>query len=171
AIRSLAVLPLGNFSGDPEQEYFADGMTEELIAPLSTVRALHVTSLTSVMRYKNSRRSMPEIANELGVEGVIEGNVLKSHDRLRTTVHLIAAREDRQLWSGQYDGDTSDVLGLQRRMAWAIVREIRVRLSPVERERLPGEGRVDPVAHELYLRGRYQWNRRSDAGIRLAIEY
>jgi serine/threonine-protein kinase len=170
-IRSLAVLPLGNLSGDPEQEYFADGLTEELIAHLSTVRALRVISLTSAMRYKKTRRSMPEIANELGVDGVIEGSVLKSGNRLRTTVHLIAARDDRQLWSGQYDGDTSDVLGLQSRMAWAVVREIRVRVSPVERERLPGERRVDPVAHELYLRGRYQWNKRSDAGIRLAIDY
>ncbi len=171
SIRSLAVLPLGNLSGDPEQEYFADGMTEELIASLSSVHALRVTSLTSVMRYKKTRASMPEIANELGVDGVIEGNILKSRDRLRTTVHLISAREDRQLWSRQYDGDTSDVLGLQRRMAWAIVREIRVRLSAEERNRLPGERRVDPVAHQLYLRGRYQWNRRSDAGIRLSIDF
>jgi serine/threonine protein kinase/tetratricopeptide (TPR) repeat protein len=171
SIRSLAVLPLGNLSGDPEQEYFALGMTEELIAQLSHVRAIRVTSLTSVRRYGNSKRSMPEIARELGVDGVIEGNVIKYRDRLRTTVHLIDARDDAQLWSGEYDGDTTDALALQSRMARAIVNEIRVRLSPEERSHLATPRHVDPVAHQLYLRGRYQWNRRTDAGIRLAIDY
>jgi eukaryotic-like serine/threonine-protein kinase len=171
AIRSLAVLPFGNLSGDPEQEYFALGMTEELISQLSHVRAIRVTSLTSVRRYGNSQRPLPEIARELGVDGVIEGNVLKSRDHLRTTVHLISARDDAQLWSAEYDGDTTDVLALQSRMARAIVSEIQVHLSRRERSHLAPPRRVDPVAHQLYLRGRYQWNRRTDAGIRLAIEY
>jgi TolB-like protein/tetratricopeptide (TPR) repeat protein len=168
-LRSLAVLPLGNLSGDPEQEYVADGMTEELIAQLSQVRSLRVISLTSVMRYKRRPISLPLVARELGVDGIIEGNVIRSRDHLRTTVHLIYAPDDEQLWSGKYDGDTTDVLRLQSRVARAIVREIRVRLSPDERARLHGRPHVDPAAYQLYLRGRYQWNRRSDAGIRLAI--
>ena len=171
SLRSLAVLPLGNLSRDPEQEYFADGMTEELISQLSQVHSIRVISMTSVMRYKKARPSMPEIARQLGVDGVIEGNVIKSHGRLRTTVHLVAAREDEQLWSGRYDGDTTDVLALQSRLARAVVREIQLRLSPEERARIATARRVDPDAYQLYLRARYQWNRRSDAGIRLAIEY
>jgi serine/threonine-protein kinase len=170
-LRSLAVLPLGNLSGNPEQEYIADGMTEALIAQLSHVHSIRVISLTSVMRYKNRRGSMSAIARELGADGVIEGNVLRSRDHLRTTVHLIYAPDDEQLWSGQYDGDTTDVLRLQSRVARAIVNEIQVRLTPGERARLAGRQHVNSDAYQLYLRGRYQWNRRSDAGIRLAIRY
>jgi serine/threonine-protein kinase len=170
-LRSLAVLPLANLTSDPEQDYVAEGMTEQLISQLSRVRALRVISLTSVMRYRNSPPPMRQIAQELNVDGVIEGSVIRFRGQLRTTVHLIAAREDDQLWSGQYDGDTTDVLGLQTRVAKAIVHEIRVRLTAEERARLTEAPRVDPVAYELFLRGRYQWNKRSDAAIRLSIDY
>jgi len=170
-MRSLAVLPLGNPSNDPEQEYLADGMTEELITQLSHIRALRVISLTSVMRYKHSRRSMPEIARELNVDGVIDGSLLNSHGRLRTTVHLIAARRDEHLWSGEYTGDTTDAFALQSRVASAIAHEIQVRLSPAERTRLQAPRPIDPLAYEFYLRGRYQWNRRTGAGLRLSVDY
>lgn len=170
-LRSLAVLPLANLSGRADQEYIADGMTEELIAQLSHVRSIRVISLTSVMSYKKARGSMSQVARELGVDGVIEGSVVQSGSRLRTIVHLIAARDDDQLWSGRYDGDTTDVLRLQSRVARAIVQEIRVRLTPDERARLAGRQNVNSAAYQNYLRGRYQWARRTDAGVRLAIEY
>jgi serine/threonine-protein kinase len=171
SIQSLAVLPLVHRPSDPEKEYVADGMTEALIAQLSSVHTLRVISLTSVMRYKGTHASMPEIASQLGVDAVVEGSIESSRGRLRTTVHLIAAREDQQLWSAHYDGDTTDVLELQSRVARAIASEIRVRLSRDERARLAKERGVDAAAYQDYLRGRYHWNQRTDGGIRLAIQY
>jgi len=168
-IRSLAVLPLSNLSGDPEQDFIADAMTEELIVQLSKVRSLRVISLTSVMRYKKTRPAMPVIARELGADGVIEGSVQLEGGRLRTTVSLIDALDDDQLWSGHYTGDTTDVLRLQGRAARAIVKEIQLRLTPAERARLKDRS-IDPDAYQLYLHGRYQWGKRSDAAIRRALD-
>lgn len=168
-IRSLAVLPLANLSGDPDQDFVADAMTEELIVQLSNVRSLRVISLTSVLRYRKTRPAMPVLARELGADGVIEGSVQKDGGKLRTTVSLIAALDDEPLWSGHYTGDTTDVLRLQGRAARAIVKEIQLRLTPEERARLKDRP-IDPEAYQLYLRGRYQWGRRSDASLRRAVE-
>jgi len=170
-IRSLAVLPLANLSNDVDQEYFADGMTEAVIGQLSNVVELRVISFTSVQRYKNARLPVPEIARQLGVDGVVEGTVARARNHLRITVNLIDARDDDRLWSGVYDGDTTDVLDLQSRVALAIVKEVQVQLSAVEQSRLQGRQDVAPGAVDAYQRGRYQWNKRSASGIRLAIDY
>ena len=116
-IESLAVLPLENLSDDPEQEYFADGMTEALIADLASIRALKVISRTSVMRYKETEKSLPEIARELGVDGVIEGSVMRAGDRVRITVQLIDAATDENLWAESYERNMRDVLALQREVS------------------------------------------------------
>ncbi len=169
-LRSLAVLPLTNLSGDPDQEYYADGMTEELIAQLSHVSALRVISYTSVMRYKGPRPRMTEIARDLNVDGVVEGSLLRSGHRMRITARLVDGRDDRQLWSASYEGDTTDVIALQSRVSRAVVREIEVRLTPEERKRLARGRGNDPIAYQFYLRGRYHWSRRP-SGVPRAIEY
>lgn len=168
-IRSLAVLPLSNLSGDPDRDFVADAMTEELIVQLSKVRSLRVISLTSVMRYKKSRPAMPVIARELGADGVIEGSVQIDDGRIQTTVSLVAALDDAPLWSAHYTGDTTDLVRLQGRAARAIVKEIQLRLTPEERARLKDRP-TDPEAYQLYLRGRYQWGKRSDASLRRAVD-
>ena len=154
-IRSIAVLPLVNLSDNDEQEYFADGMTEELITELSQIEAWKVISRTSVMRYKGSQKSLPEIARDLGVSGIVEGTVVRAGDRVRVTAQLIHAGTDTHLWSGSFDSELRDVLALQRNIAGAIARELRVRASsgtpvPVSRRRP-----VVPEAYEEYLKGRY----------------
>ncbi len=154
-IDSLAVLPLANLSKDPEQEYFADGMTEAVITELSRIRALKVISRTSVMPYKNATKSLPEIARALGVRGVVEGSVLRDGGNVRITVQLIDADSDRHLWAESYTRDARNVLALQSEVAMAIAREVRVAVSPEEAGRL-GAGRpVDPEAHRLVLLGTY----------------
>ena len=152
-IRSLAVLPLENLSGDPEQEYFADGMTEALIGDLAKIGSLRVISRTSVMQYKDVRKPLPEIAQELDVDGVIEGTVMRAEDRVRITVQLIHARSDTHLWNERYDRELSDVLALQSDVARAVAEQIRVELTPEDQARLASTRRVDPEAHEAYLRG------------------
>jgi TolB-like protein len=152
-IRSLAVLPLENLSGDPEQEYFADGMTEALIGDLAKIGSLSVISRTSVMRYKNSDKSLPEIAQELNVAGVVEGTVMRAGDRVRITAQLIDARNDRHLWSDRYDRELSDVLALQSDVARAVAEQVRLELSPEERAALTEPRSVDPRAYDTYLRG------------------
>ena len=170
AIRSLAVLPLSNLSRDPEQQFFSDGMTEELIASLGRIRTLRVISRTSAMRYRDTKKSVPEIARELNVDGVIEGTIQKSGDRVRITAQLIDAERDRQLWSARYERDLNDVLALQSDVARAIAREIQVAVSPQELSRLAKRAPVDPEAHRLYLLGRYHWNQRSADGYQKALE-
>jgi serine/threonine protein kinase/Tfp pilus assembly protein PilF len=157
-IESIAVLPLQNLSGDPNQEYFSDGMTEELITNLAKISALKVISRTSVMHYKGTQKSLPEIANELNVDAVLEGSVRRVGDRVRITAQLIQARQDRHLWADSYDRDLRDVLALQSELAQAIVGQIRIKLTPEEQSRLAsGRARpVNPEAYEVYLRGRYQ---------------
>ena len=162
-IKSLAVLPLENLSGDPAQEYFADGMTEALISNLAQIRALsRVISRTSVMRYKGSRKSLPEIAAELNVDAVIEGTVQRSGGRVRVTAKLIPAATDSPLWTRDYERDLSDVLKLQSDVARAVADEIRIQVTPEERARLAAARNIDPQAHEAYLLGRHHLRTNED---------
>jgi serine/threonine-protein kinase len=170
-VKSLAVLPLTNLSRDPEQDYFADGMTEELITNLAKIGALKVISRTTVMRYKGSEKSVPEIASELNVDAVVEGSVLRVGERVRITAQLIHAATDTHLWAESYDRDVRDVLALQSEAARAIAAEIRVKLKPQERVRLERTRRVDPEAHEALLKGRYHWNKWSPEGLQKGVEY
>jgi TolB-like protein/protein involved in temperature-dependent protein secretion/predicted Ser/Thr protein kinase len=170
-IHSLAVLPLVNLSGDPEQEYFADGMTEELITDLSKIGSLKVISRTSVMQYKNARKPLPQIGRELGVEGVIEGSVQRVGDRVRISAQLIYAPGDTHLWAESYDRDLHDVLKLQGEVAQVIANEVNARVSPKEQARLADKRPIDPEAYQAYLQGRYYWNKRTEEDIRKAIGY
>ncbi len=154
-IHTLAVLPLQNLSGDPSQEYFSDGMTEELITELSRISGMKVISRTSVMRYKNSNKSLPEIARQLGADGIVEGSVLRSGDRVRITTQLIYARTDTNMWARTYDRDLRDVIALQSAVATAIADEIQVRLTPQYKLRLPNAKAINPKALDAYLTGRY----------------
>jgi len=154
-IRSIAVLPLQNLSGDPKQEYFADAMTEELITELSHLSALKVISRTSVMLYKKTDKPLPQIARELGVDGIVEGSVLRSGDRVRITAQLIYAPKDTNLWAQSYDRDFRDVLILQSAVAGAIADEIRVNMTPGEKVRMADSHPVKPEALEAYLKGEY----------------
>jgi len=170
-VRSLAVLPLANLSRDPEQEYFSDGMTEALITDLSKIGALKVISRTSAMRYKGSDKPLPEIARELGVDAVVEGSVQRVGERVRITAQLIHAQTDEHLWAESYDRDVQDVLALQSEVARSIAQEIRVKLTPQEQARLGRIHRVSPEAHDAYLRGRSQWNKRTEAAVRRALQH
>jgi TolB-like protein/Tfp pilus assembly protein PilF len=153
-IRSIAVLPLENLSGDPEQEYFADGMTDAVISEFARLGSLRVISRTSVMRYKDSDKSLPEIAQELGVQGVIEGSVFRSADRVRIMLQLIDARDDSHLWAQAYERDLRNVLSLQGEIARAVAEQIRLKLTPQEQALLRTARTVDPEAHDAYLKGR-----------------
>lgn len=170
-ITSIAVLPMKNMSGDPEQEYFADGMTEALITDLSKIRALKVISRTSVMQYKGATKSLPQIARELGVDGVVEGSVQRSGGRVVITVQLVRAATDAHLWAERYERDLVDVLRLQSEVARAVAREIRVAVQPDETRRLARTRPVDPEAYEAYLKGRHWWNKRTDAGYEEARQF
>ncbi len=169
-IESIAVLPLENLSRDADQEYFADGMTEALIADLAKIRALRVISRTSAMRFKGVRRPLPDIARELGVDAIVEGSVLRAGERVRITAQLIEAATDRHLWAERYERDLADVLGIQSEVAQAIAREIQVQLTQQERLHLGQARRVDPVAHEDYLKGRHLWNQRTPEALERALE-
>jgi eukaryotic-like serine/threonine-protein kinase len=170
-IHSLAVLPLVNLSGDPEQEYFADGMTEELITDLSKIGSLKVISRTSVMQYKNARKPLPQIGRELGVEGVIEGSVQRVGNRVRISAQLIYAPADTHLWAETYDRDLHDVLKLQGEVAQVIANEVNARVTPKEQAGLADKRPIDPEAYQAYLQGRYYWNKRTEEDIRKAIGY
>jgi eukaryotic-like serine/threonine-protein kinase len=154
-IQSLAVLPLANLSGDPAQDYFADGMTEAMITELAQISALRVISRTSVMRYKGAKKSLPEIARELHVDSVVEGSVLRSGGKVRITAQLIQAIPERHLWAKSYDGDLRDVMAIQSQVARSVAGEIRVKLTPQEESRLHNARPVKPDAHDAYLRGQY----------------
>src|SRR6266508_2880662 len=169
-IKSLAVLPLEDLSQDPKQEYFADGMTDELIARLSKISALRVISRTSAMRYKGSKKSLPEIARDLQVDTVVEGSVLRSGDRVRINARLIDSTE-RQMWSESYDRQLRDVLSIQSDVASAIAREIRVKVAPEESSQLASKGPVDPEAYQLYLQGRVAFSRFTPESLTAAVEY
>jgi TolB-like protein/DNA-binding winged helix-turn-helix (wHTH) protein len=160
-IQSIAVLPLENLSGDPSQEYFADGMTEALITDLGKISELRVVSRTSAMHYKGTRKTLPEIARELNVDAVVEGAVLRSGDRVRITAQLVEAPSDRHLWAESYERDLRHVLDVQDEVARDVANEIKIKLTPQEQAQLASGRPVDPEAHEAYLRGRYEWNRRT----------
>ncbi len=170
-IRSIAVLPLENLSHEPEQEYFADGMTEELITSLGKIGAIQVTSRTSVMRYKRTNKSLPQVARELNVDGIVEGTVQRAGDRVRVTTQLIYARTDHHLWAQSYDRELKDVLALQGEVARAIASEIKTTLTPQEQMSLATVRPVNPGAYEAYLKGRYFWNKRTAEGIKKATDY
>jgi TolB-like protein/DNA-binding winged helix-turn-helix (wHTH) protein/Tfp pilus assembly protein PilF len=170
-IRSLAVLPLENLSSDVSQEYFADGMTDELITALGTINGLRVISRSSVMLYKHPRKPLPQIARELNVDAVVEGTVLRSGQQVRITAQLIRAAADEHLWSQSYQGDLRDTLELQDKVARAIADRIRVTVTSQERALLESAKLVNPDAHDAYLRGRYFWNKRTEQGLKRAINY
>jgi TolB-like protein/tetratricopeptide (TPR) repeat protein len=171
AIRSLAVLPLANLSGDPKQDYFADGMTEELVTQLGRISALQVVSRTSSMTYKATGKQLPEIARELRVDWIVEGAVLRSGNRVRITAQLIEASTDHHLWAQDYEGDTRDVLSLQSRVAVSIAGKIRAKLTPDEQVRFASPHSTDPGAYDDYLRGRFFWNARTEDSLAKAQNY
>jgi len=168
-IQALAVLPLTNLSGDPEQEYFADGMTESLITELGKISSPRVISRQSVMQYKSSKKSLREIAEELKVDAVLEGTVVRSGDRIRVTIHLSQALPERQLWAQEYDRSLRDALSLQGEIARAVADEIQVKLTPEERTRLTVSRSVNPEAQDDYLRGLYFASNITELGAQTAI--
>jgi len=169
-IRSIAVLPLDNYSGDPSQEYFAEGMTDELTADLASISQLRVISRGSAMQFKGAHRPpTPEIARALGVDAVVEGSVLRAGDKVRITAQLIDARADRHLWAKSFERNSRDVLALQAELASTIAREIHVQLTPAEQSRLASAPSVNPEAYDAYLKGRYFFNRPSDENLQKAI--
>jgi serine/threonine protein kinase/Tfp pilus assembly protein PilF len=170
-IESLAVLPLVNLSRDPEQEYFADGMTDELTASLSRISALRVISRTSAMHYKGRDEPVPKIASELHVDAIIEGSILKSGDRVRITAQLIDAASDKHLWAESYERDLRDVLAIQGEVAQAIADEVSLKISPAERRRLGSRQPVDPVAYDAYLKGRHFQDWTTEEGYKKSLEY
>jgi TolB-like protein len=169
-VRSLLVLPLENLSGDPEQEYFAVGLTEALTTHLANIGALRVISRTTATYYKRVQKPLPEIARELGVDGVIEGTVLRAEGRVRISAQLLHAPTDTHLWAGSYDRDLRDILVLQTEVASAIVKEIQVKVTPQEQTQLDRTPVTDAQAYDAYLRGRYYWSKRTIDGIRRAIQ-
>ncbi|MFQ5926898.1 MAG: tetratricopeptide repeat protein, partial [Terriglobia bacterium] len=170
-IESLAVLPLKNLMGAPEQDYFVEGMHEALITELSKVGALRVISRTSVMQYKDTDKPLPQIAEELNVEAVVEGSVLRSGDRVRITAQLVGAVPERHLWAENYDRELRDILALSSEVARAIANEIKITVTPEEETRLASARRVNPAAHEAYLKGRYFWNKATIEGVKKGLAY
>jgi serine/threonine protein kinase/Flp pilus assembly protein TadD len=170
-IGSIVVLPLENLSRNPEQEYFTDGMTEELTTDLAKIGGLRVISRTSAMQYKGTKKSLPEIGRELKVDSVLEGSVLRAGDRVRITAQLIRASTDEHLWAETYERDLKDVLPLQGEVARSIASQIKVTLSPEEQSRLTPRRAVSSNAHEDYLKGLHYLHRNTEGDLRTAIEY
>ena len=170
-IDSLAVLPLQNLSRDPDQEYFADGMTDELITDLAKAGALRVISRTSIMRYKGLRKPLAEIARELNVDAVVEGTVQRVGERVRITAQLIQVKPEKHLWAETYERDLRDVLVLQESVAHDISVQIRIKLTPQEQAGLLKARPIDPEAHEAYLKGIYFWNKRTAPSLEKSIGY
>jgi TolB-like protein/DNA-binding winged helix-turn-helix (wHTH) protein/Tfp pilus assembly protein PilF len=170
-IRSLAILPLKNLSGDVSQDYFADGMTEELITQLGQISALRVISSRSAMLYKGVDKPLADIARELSVQAVLEGSVLRSGDRVRITAELIRVPADEQMWAQSYEGELRDTLALQSEVAQAVAEQIRATLSRRQQAVLRNRKTVTPAAYEDYLKGRYFWNKRTRDGLKKAIDY
>jgi TolB-like protein/DNA-binding winged helix-turn-helix (wHTH) protein/Flp pilus assembly protein TadD len=170
-VRSLAVLPFESLSNDASQDYFADGMTDELISDLGQISALRVISRTSVMGYKRARKPLPQIARELNVDAVVEGTVLRSGDRVRITAQLIEASADKHVWSQSYEGELRDTLALQNKVAQAIADQIRISLNPQEQAALKNVKVVNPEAYVSYLKGRYFWNKRTAESLKVALAY
>src|SRR5262249_31608721 len=171
AIQSAAVLPLENLSGDPSQEYFADGMTDALITELSQIRKLRVISRTSVMQYKRTQKTLDQIAQELNVDAIIEGTVQRSGNRVRISAKLYQANVEGALWAGNFERNFTDVLALQSDVATAIARGIQVQLSSAEQSQLARTRSVVPEAYEAYLRGKYELEKRTPEGFQDAAQY
>jgi serine/threonine protein kinase/TolB-like protein/tetratricopeptide (TPR) repeat protein len=170
-IRSIAVLPLENLSGQADQDYFAEGMTDELITDLAKISALKVISRTSVMEYKGTHKPVSEVARALKVDAVVEGTVLRSGDRVRITARLIDAHSDGRIWGESYDRDLRDVLALQSEVATSIADQIRITVTSQEHARLQRTRQVNTAAYEAYLRGRYEWNKGTERDKQQAREY
>lgn len=168
---SLAVLPLANLSSDPDEQYFADGVTEELITNLAKIRGVRVIARTSVAPFQGKGQPVSEIARKLKVSAVVEGSVLRSGQKIRINVALIEAPTERRLWVKSYERELHDILTLQGELARAIAREIQVELTPQESVRLDRTRQVDPEAYQAYLKGRYHWNKRSEEGLEKGIAY
>jgi TolB-like protein/DNA-binding winged helix-turn-helix (wHTH) protein/Tfp pilus assembly protein PilF len=171
SIRSLAVLPLTNLSGDPEQEYFVEGVADVLRQDLEAISALRVISRASSMYYRGSGKPLPEIARQMNVDAVIEGSVLRAGNRVRINVELVQAANDTRLWGGTYDRRLEDIFTLQSEVAQRIADEIRVTLTGPERDRLARTHTADPEAYLAYSKGRFFWNKRTEAGLKTAIGY
>jgi TolB-like protein/Tfp pilus assembly protein PilF len=170
-IRSLVVLPLANLSGDREQEYFADGMTEALITDLSKISSLKVISRVSSMRYKEEKKTPPQIARELGVDGIVQGSVMQAGNKVRISTQLIYATSDQHLWAESYERDFKDIIGLQGEVAQAIANEIRVQVTPQEQARLATAQPVNTEAYHLYLKGRFFWSKATEEDYRASKKY
>jgi TolB-like protein/DNA-binding winged helix-turn-helix (wHTH) protein/Flp pilus assembly protein TadD len=171
AIRSIAVLPFDSLSSDVSQDYFADGMTDELISDLGQISALRVISRTSMMAYKHARKPLPQIARELNVDAIVEGTVLRAENQVRITVQLIEASDDKHLWSQSYQGELRDTLTLQNQVARAVAEQIRINLNPQEQAALKNAKVVNPEAYVSYLKGRYFWNKRTGESLKVALAY
>src|SRR5688500_13224158 len=172
AVSSIMVLPLENLSGDPEQEYFADGMTDALIGDLAKIGGLQVISRTSSMHYKGTKKSLPEIAKEIKVDAVVEGTVQRSGDRVVIRAQLIHAATDRHLWVETYERPVRDVLDLQSEIAHSIAREVQIQMTPAEQARLTSRHPVRPKAFDQFLQGRYlYWNKRTKENLAKAVDH
>ena len=170
-VRSIAVLPLENLSPDPADEYFSDGMTDELVTKLAAVPDLRIISRTSAMRFKGARVPVADIARALQVDAIVEGSVVHSADRVRVNVQLIQAATDGHLWARSYEDAFTDIVRLQTRIASAIVEEIEITVASSDRGRLTTARAVNPRAYEMYLKGRYHWNKRTEPELRLALKF
>jgi TolB-like protein/DNA-binding winged helix-turn-helix (wHTH) protein/Tfp pilus assembly protein PilF len=170
-ISSIAVLPLENLSNDPGQEYFVEGMTDEIITDLAKLPGIRIISRTSAIQYKGTHKTLPQIAREVNVDGVVEGTVLRDGNRVRIRAQLIYAPEDRHIWAQAYERDLRDVLTLQASLAQDIAHEIQIKLTTEEESNLTAVRPVNPEVHELYLKGRFFWNKRDPQGFAKAIDY
>jgi len=170
-IESVAVLPLDNLSADKEQEYFSEGMTDELINTLASVKSLRVISRTSVMRYKSERKPLPEIASELKVDAIVEGSVLRAGNRVRITVQLVDGRNDVHLWARSFERNLDNVLSMQAEVAEAVAGAVGLQLTAGEKAKLLPAHTDVPAAHDAYLQGRYRWNTRTRRGLNESILY
>lgn len=170
-INSIAVLPLDNLSGNPDQEYFVSGMHETLITELSKISALKVISRTSTIQYKNTKKSLRQIAKELGVKALIEGSVIREGNTVRITVQLIDGTTDEHIWARDFDRKLQNILSLFSEVAQKIAGEIKIKLTPLDKVRLVSSPEVNPRAYELYLLGRHYWNQRTIQSFKQAIEY
>lgn len=170
-IRSIAILPFDNYSGDPEQQYFTDGMTEALTAEMGKIHGLRVPSRTSVMLYKREKKPLQQIAHELNVDALVEGSVTRSGDRVGVTVQLLDGARDQHLWGETYERDSSDVIALEHELARTIAEKLKLNLTAGDQVRLNSQSKVNPEAYAAYLHGRFYWYKRTVADFHKSIEY
>ncbi len=170
-VRSLAVLPLQNLSGDPSQEYLADGMTEELIGRLANIHGLRVISRTSAMHFKSTQLSVPQIAKTLGVDALVEGSVIREGNQVRVHAQLIRGTSDEHIWAGEYQREYGSILAIEEEVALTIAQQIKIRLTPQEQEVLAVGRALDPQAQESYLKGRYYLNQRTEDSMNRSVAY